>query len=77
MFTERKVTLNAEVLAMPRLVVLVGLALVLVSAPSLTQAPMHTVTMPDTLKWVQPATLPAGAQLAIVQGDPGKEGPFA
>ena len=62
---------------MPRLIVLVGLALVLIAAPSLAQAPMHTVTMPDSLKWVQPGTLPPGAQLAIVQGDPGKEGPFA
>lgn len=32
--------------------------------------------MPDTLKWVEPPTFP-GARLAIVQGDPGKEGPFA
>jgi hypothetical protein len=62
---------------MPRLIVLVGLALVLAAAPSLAQAPIHTVTMPDALKWVQPGTLPPGAQLAIVQGDPGKEGPFA
>ena len=62
---------------MPRLIALVALALVLAAAPSLAQAPTHTVTMPDTLKWVQPATLPPGAQLAIVQGDPGKEGPFA
>ena len=62
---------------MPRLIVLVGLALVLIVAPSLAQGPIHTVTMPDALKWVQPGTLPPGAQLAIVQGDPGKEGPFA
>ena len=62
---------------MPRLIALVALALVLAAAPSLAQAPMHTVTMPDALKWVQPGTLPPGAQLAIVQGDPGKEGPFA
>ena len=62
---------------MPRLIVLVGLALVLIAAPSLAQAPMHTVTTPDALKWVQPGTLPPGAQLAMVQGDPSKEGPFA
>ena len=29
----------------------------------------------DALKWVEPPTFP-GAKLAIVQGDPGKEGPF-
>ncbi len=35
----------------------------------------HTVAMPETLKWVEPATLP-GAWLAVVQGDPSKEGLF-
>jgi hypothetical protein len=35
----------------------------------------HTVAMPETLTWVEPATLP-GARLAVVQGDPGKEGLF-
>jgi quercetin dioxygenase-like cupin family protein len=35
----------------------------------------HTVAMPDTLKWVEPPVLP-GARLAVVQGDPGKEGLF-
>ena len=33
----------------------------------------HTVAMPESLTWVEPATLP-GARLAVVQGDPGKEG---
>jgi quercetin dioxygenase-like cupin family protein len=35
----------------------------------------HTVAMPESLQWVEPATLP-GARLAVVQGDPGKEGLF-
>jgi hypothetical protein len=35
----------------------------------------HSVLMPDTLKWVEPAVLP-GAWLAVLQGDPGKEGLF-
>ena len=61
---------------MPRLLFLIALALVLVAPPSLAQAPMHTVTMPDTLKWVEPPTLPSGARLAIVQGNPGMDGPF-
>src|SRR5262245_18455064 len=39
------------------------------------QQPAHLVAMPDTLKWVEPAVLP-GARLAVVQGDPGKEGLF-
>ena len=35
----------------------------------------HTLLMPDGLKWVVPAVLP-GAKLALVQGDPAKEGLF-
>jgi quercetin dioxygenase-like cupin family protein len=35
----------------------------------------HTVALPDTLKWAEPAPLP-GARLAVVQGDPSKEGLF-
>ena len=61
---------------MPRLFLLSALILALVASPGLAQAPMHTVTMPDTLKWVEPPTFP-GARLAIVQGDPAKDGPFA
>jgi quercetin dioxygenase-like cupin family protein len=47
----------------------------LVVAPVLAQHPGHVVAMPDTLKWVEPGTLP-GARLAVVQGDPSKEGLF-
>lgn len=35
----------------------------------------HTVALPDSLKWVEPAPLP-GTSMAVVQGDPGKEGLF-
>jgi hypothetical protein len=35
----------------------------------------HTVALPDSLKWVEPAPLP-GTSMAVVQGDPGKEGFF-
>ena len=35
----------------------------------------HTIHMPDSLKWVEPAVLP-GVKLALVQGDPAKEGLF-
>jgi quercetin dioxygenase-like cupin family protein len=47
----------------------------LIVAPVLAQQPGHVVAMPDTLKWVEPATLP-GARLAVVHGDPSKEGLF-
>lgn len=60
---------------MPRLVLLIGLTLVLITAPSLAQSPPHTVTIPDTLKWVDHPIF-KGVKLATVQGDPGKEGPF-
>ena len=60
---------------MPRLLLLIALTLALVAPPTLAQAPLHTVTMPDTLKWVEPPTYP-GARLAMVQGDPAKDGPF-
>jgi quercetin dioxygenase-like cupin family protein len=46
-----------------------------VALPALAQPPAHTVTMPDALKWVEPPTLP-GARLAVVQGNPAKEGLF-
>ena len=42
---------------------------------ALTQEHGHTIATPDSLKWVEPPVLP-GARLAVVQGDPGKEGPF-
>src|SRR4249920_3578966 len=32
---------------------------------------------PDSLKWqAGPPSLPKGAQIAVLEGDPGKEGPF-
>jgi len=49
---------------------------VLVSViPVLAQQSGHTAVTPDTLKWAEPAVLP-GAKLAVVQGDPSKEGLF-
>jgi quercetin dioxygenase-like cupin family protein len=38
-------------------------------------ADRHTTHMPDTLKWVEPGVLP-GARMAVLQGDPAKEGLF-
>jgi quercetin dioxygenase-like cupin family protein len=52
------------------------LAAAVVALPVLAQHASHTVMLPDTLKWVEPATLP-GARLAVIQGDPAKEGLFA
>lgn len=37
----------------------------------------HTMVTPDNLKWgPAPPGLPAGAQLAVLSGDPSKAGPF-
>src|SRR5437879_4853633 len=37
----------------------------------------HVVVRPDAIKWGPgPASLPAGAQLAVLTGNPGKKGPF-
>lgn len=37
----------------------------------------HVVVMPDAIKWgPAPPVLPAGAQAAVLLGDPSKEGPF-
>jgi len=60
---------------MTRIIVVI-LAVVLVCAlPVVAQHGQHHVAMPDTLKWVDPPTFP-GAKLAVVHGDPGKEGLF-
>lgn len=63
---------------MRRLVPVVLAALMLaafVVLPVQAQQHAHTVAMPETLKWVEPPTLP-GARLAVLQGDPSKEGLF-
>jgi uncharacterized RmlC-like cupin family protein len=55
-----------------------GVALMLAisgARPVLAQPHGHTVAVPEALKWVEPPTLP-GARLAVVQGDPSKEGLF-
>jgi hypothetical protein len=55
----------------PVILMLAVIVALRVQAPEHT----HTVAMPESLTWVDPATLP-GAPLAVVQGDPGKEGLF-
>ncbi len=55
------------------LIALVALSLVAIPLPAEEHA--HTVALPATLKWAEPAPLP-GALLAVVQGDPSKDGLF-
>ena len=59
---------------MRRILLTVLIVLLVVALPALAQQ-QHLVATPDTLKWIDPPTFP-GAKMAIVQGDPGKEGLF-
>ena len=59
---------------MRRIPLTVLLILVVGVMPGLAQQ-SHVLVTPDTLKWVDPPTFP-GAKLAVVQGDPSKEGLF-
>lgn len=39
--------------------------------------PNHEIVTPDDIKWVDgPASLPPGAKMVILEGDPAKAGPF-
>jgi hypothetical protein len=52
-------------------------AFVLVSATPHAEDKDHEIRTPADLKWVDgPASLQKGAKMAIVEGDPSKEGPF-
>jgi quercetin dioxygenase-like cupin family protein len=60
----------------------VGVALALSTAvrsqPALAEEPAHTIITADAVEWkAAPASLPAGAQAAVLYGDPAKEGLFA
>lgn len=59
--------------------VLLGGAAVLAQTPASTQpAHDHKILMPAEVKWSPgPASIPAGAEAAVLYGDPGKEGLFA
>jgi hypothetical protein len=53
------------------------LSLALVSAASAPADQDHGVVLPDDIKWVDgPASLQRGAKMAILEGDPSKDGPF-
>ena len=57
---------------MRRITLAILMLAALIAAPVLAQQQGHVVAMPDTLKWVEPATLP-GTRLAVLQGDPSFE----
>ena len=60
---------------MPRVILAIFAVVLFAALPVVAQHGGHQVAMPDTLKWVDPPTFP-GAKLAIVNGDPSKEGLF-
>jgi quercetin dioxygenase-like cupin family protein len=53
------------------------LSLALVSAAPPHAGKGHAVVTPDDIMWVDgPASLQKGAKMVILEGDPGKDGPF-
>jgi quercetin dioxygenase-like cupin family protein len=55
----------------------VAVGLLIASQVGFGQAKDHGFIAPTDVKWGQaPASLPAGAQAALLEGDPAKEGPF-
>src|ERR1041384_1667291 len=57
------------------------LCVAILFVPSFAFAQDHgagiVLNQPDGLKWhAGPPSLPKGAQIAVLEGDPGKEGPF-
>ena len=62
--------------ALPRLIAAVAVACVASTAPAHTMEGVNTV-LPQDIKWgPAPAMLPAGAEAAVLFGDPSKEGYF-
>ncbi len=63
----------------PKLAIItVGLALACGTAAWAAAIGEHKVTLPQNVKWeAAPASLPAGAQVAILDGDPMGEGMFS
>src|SRR4030095_8021573 len=52
-------------------------ALLLAELPAVASAMDKMAVQPDALKWgAAPASLPPGAQIAVLTGDPGKAGPY-
>src|SRR5215210_536343 len=57
---------------------IIGLATMVLLCGSALAADDHIVVTPNDIKWnPAPASVPKGAQIAVLYGDPTKEGPFA
>lgn len=61
----------------PIVVAVAACALLGAGAPIIASEQHHSVVPPDAIKWgPAPASLPPGAQAAVLLGHPAKEGPF-
>jgi quercetin dioxygenase-like cupin family protein len=47
-----------------------------VAAAQTTSAPAPTIVMPDAVKWMPGTGMMKGAEVAVLQGDPTKSGPY-
>src|SRR5689334_21397935 len=57
---------------------MIGLALGALLPLGAMAADQHTIVAPESIVWkAAPPAYPKGAQMAILYGDPTKEGPFA
>ena len=71
----RTILRSAAIVAAPSLALL-GVALAQ-GHPATQPSPEHAIHTPTQIKWTAgPASLPPGAQLAVLEGDPAKEGFF-
>src|SRR6266446_4998556 len=62
---------------MNKLGLIAGLSLAVMLPAGAMAAAQHVIAQPDSLEWTAaPPALPKGAQIAVLYGDPGKEGPF-
>ena len=57
-------------------ILLVVLSTLSMPVCAIAQEHSHTTAQPDNLKWSAPAVYNPGAQLAVVKGDPSKEGMY-
>ena len=68
-------------LALPVLILTLAIGVVAIAAEtkpaSAEKVGDHGLFTPGDVKWLEgPPSLPSGAKLAVLEGDPGKEGPF-
>ena len=61
---------------MRRKVIIAGLLAAALPVCAQAQHEHHATVQPDTLKWSAPAAYAKGAQIAVVKGDPTKEGVY-